>query len=120
MIVAPRRRPAPRCPPVADPPARAAAARRRRRIKRRLSAAAVVVVGVLVVGFGVAYANSGTSGHDYRLATAALGNVQQTATSAGTVSSADKAVAAFSVAGTVKTVGVTIGQTVTAGQVLGT
>lgn len=97
-----------------------AAARRAARRRRRAVTGVSAVVVVSLVGAGAAFAvNRGSDGR-YRTATASTGEVTQTVDAAGTVASAARADAAFSVAGTVATVDVAVGDTVGAGDVLAT
>jgi len=78
---------------------------------------AVVLSGV---GGGVALA-VGRGGEDrYRTATVERADVEQSVDAVGTLASATRRDAAFSVAGTVATVDVTVGQQVAAGDVLAT
>jgi HlyD family secretion protein len=87
----------------------------RRRLRRR-AAVGVGAVAVVAVGGGVAWAMTGSSGTQYRLATVTRATVHQTVDTTGTVSSVSSATLRFPVAGQVATVDVTIGQTVTGGQ----
>ncbi|MGV8966030.1 MAG: biotin/lipoyl-binding protein [Cellulomonas sp.] len=97
---------------------RQAAARRTRR--RRLFAGGAGVLVLCLAGGGVALAAGREAGPAYRTATAAVGSVEQTLAAVGTLSSATRLDTAFSVAGTVATVPVTVGATVDAGAVLAT
>ena len=82
-----------------------------------IAAGAVVVV---LAGGGVAWAQTRSSGPAYRLATVSRSNVAQTITEVGTISSVNQRSVSFPVAGTVKTVTATLGDTVNAGQTLAT
>ncbi|MET0191476.1 MAG: biotin/lipoyl-binding protein, partial [Pseudonocardia sediminis] len=94
---------------------------RRRLRRRRLVVGGVGTALVLgLAGGGVALAVGGSSGSGYRTATAEPGTVAQTIDTTGTVASASRSDRSFSVAGTVATVDVAVGDTVTAGQVLAT
>ncbi|MBN9618145.1 MAG: biotin/lipoyl-binding protein, partial [Actinobacteria bacterium] len=75
---------------------------------------------VVLAGGGVAYAMSGDSGPQYRLATVTRTTVEQTVDESGTVATVSQSSAAFPVSGEVATVPVQLGQTVTAGQTLAT
>ena len=89
------------------------------RLRRR--AVIVPAIGVLVIGGGaVAWAQSGSGGGGYRTAVVRKGEVQQLLTKTGTVAVVDSAKAHFRASGTVGSVNVTVGQTVTKGQVLAT
>ncbi|MBD7979666.1 HlyD family efflux transporter periplasmic adaptor subunit [Oerskovia merdavium] len=103
--------------PVRTPASVRRAARRRRKLV--VSGVSAVVV-VSLVGAGAAFAANRGSEGTYRTATATTGEVTQTVDAAGTVASAARADAAFSVAGTVATVAVGVGDTVSAGDVLAT
>ncbi|KQR17087.1 efflux RND transporter periplasmic adaptor subunit [Cellulomonas sp. Leaf334] len=90
---------------------------RRRRIVALGTAGAVVLVAA---GGGVALAVGGSDEGRYRTATAERASVEQVIDTVGTIASASRRDAAFSVDGTVATVGVTVGQVVAAGDVLAT
>jgi HlyD family secretion protein len=77
--------------------------------------AAVVLVAA---GGGVAWAMSGRTADRFTTATVAMGSVQQTVSATGTVASASRRDVSFPVAGTVASVKVGLGDTVTAGEVL--
>ncbi len=82
----------------------------------------LVVAAVLVAAAGVAavtFADASPSPR-YRLATVTLGDVAQTVTTTGTVDHVNRADVAFGTDGTVKTLAVSPGDKVTAGQELGT
>lgn len=95
-----------------------AAARRRLRRRRLLVGGIAGTLALCLVGGGVALAVSRSGGSGYRTATAALGTVEQTIDATGTIASASRVDRAFSVAGTIGSVDVAVGDTVTAGQVL--
>ncbi|KQC39607.1 HlyD family efflux transporter periplasmic adaptor subunit [Frankia sp. ACN1ag] len=79
------------------------------------------VVAVIVVAAGSAtLAATGSSGPDYRTATAVRATVAQTLDSTGVVSPASQASVTFPVSGTVASVAVTPGDHVEAGQTLAT
>lgn len=99
-----------------DRPTRRTAARRRRTIR---TAIVGTLVGCLAAG-GAAFAAHRDPGERYRTAVAATAAVEQTIEAVGTVASAGRADAAFSVAGTVATVAVGVGDVVAAGDVLAT
>jgi trimeric autotransporter adhesin len=87
---------------------------RRRRARRRR---AVVAVG-LVVAVGVSVATAAAVDGvplRWQIGEAAIGSVTQTIESSGTISAASKATPSFAVSGTVKSVEVTVGQTVAKG-----
>ena len=102
------------------PPSRATTRRLARRRRRRLVAAVAAVVALTVAGAGIAVARTSATAPTYRTALASNGAVEQVENSVGTVSAVNRADAAFSVAGTVATVNVAVGDTVTAGQALAT
>ena len=97
----------------------AAGRRAQRRRRTRQSALAGVLAGSLAIG-GVAFAATRESGDPYRTTTAETAAVAQTVDAVGTIASASRADAAFSVAGTVATVEVAVGDSVEAGGVLAT
>ena len=92
--------------------------RRRPRWRRPLAVGVGVAVVLVAGGGGVAWALSGRTGERWTTATVAMGSVQQTVSGTGTVASASRRDVAFPVAGTVATVKVGLGDTVTAGEVL--
>ena len=98
-------------------PAAVRRARRQRRARRGIVAGAVA--GSLAIG-GVAFAATRDPGPRYRTATASTAAVEQTIEAVGTVASATRVDASFSVAGTVGTVDVSVGDVVAAGDVLAT
>jgi multidrug efflux pump subunit AcrA (membrane-fusion protein) len=81
-----------------------------------------VVVVVLVVGgvYGTRAFASGGSSPSYRLGRVTTGSIDQTLTLSGTAEKVSQATSSFKVSGTVKTVPVGIGDSVTAGQTLAT
>ena len=83
---------------------------------------ASIAVGVVIclAGGGAAWAALRPHGPSYRVTSAEKADVTQTASLAGTVASATRADRAFQVSGTVSTVGVKVGDKVTAGQTLAT
>ena len=98
-------------------PAAVRRARRQRRARRGIVAGAVA--GSLAIA-GVAVAATRDPGPRYRTATASTAAVEQTIEAVGTVASATRVDASFSVAGTVGTVDVSVGDVVAAGDVLAT
>jgi multidrug efflux pump subunit AcrA (membrane-fusion protein) len=78
---------------------------------------AVAALAALLAGGGVWLA-SGSSAASYRWTTASMSDVTQTLNSYGTISPIQQAAVAFPVAGTVKSVSVKVGQTVTSGTTL--
>ncbi|MFT3853082.1 MAG: HlyD family efflux transporter periplasmic adaptor subunit [Ilumatobacteraceae bacterium] len=90
--------------------------RRRKRVRRAITTAVVVV---LLAGGGLAIAQtSGNTPSRYRLATASQQEVTSTLDGVATIQPVAQADVAFPNAGTVETVSVALGDTVTAGQVL--
>jgi multidrug efflux pump subunit AcrA (membrane-fusion protein) len=79
--------------------------------------AVVVVIGGAA---GAAYGLTRPSGPDYRLATVGRGDVTQTVSSNGTVTTASQVEVGFSVSGTVSAVPVSVGQKVAKGDTLAT
>ena len=75
---------------------------------------------LVAAGGGVAWAMSTRTGDRYTTATVAMGSVRQTVSATGTVASSSRRDVAFPVAGTVASVAVGLGDTVTAGEVLAT
>ena len=104
--------------PVLSSPARGPR-QRRRRIRRGIVTAVVVAV-VLGLGVGVTWATVRPNGTTYRTAVVSTGSVSQTVSAAGSLADVTTADAAFAAAGTVSSIDVVVGDTVTAGQVLGT
>lgn len=97
---------------------REATRRSRHRWRRPLVATLAGAIVLSLAGGGVALALAGRSGDRYTTATATLGSVEQTVPAAGTVASATRRDVSFPVDGTVESVLVRLGDTVTAGQVL--
>ncbi|TFB77404.1 HlyD family efflux transporter periplasmic adaptor subunit [Cryobacterium glaciale] len=91
-----------------------------RQKRRRLLAVGTVTAVLVASGGGVAYAMTRTEGGDYRTVAAALGSVSESLDLVGTLASASRSDASFSVAGTVSGVAVSLRDTVTAGQTLAT
>jgi multidrug efflux pump subunit AcrA (membrane-fusion protein) len=86
---------------------------------RRIAVIAVVVI-VIAGGATAAYAQMSSSAPSYRLADVTSADVTATLNEVGTLTPAQQADVAFSASGTVATVAVQPGQSVTAGQKLGT
>lgn len=87
---------------------------------RRIRLVGAIVTALLIAGGGAAWAMSGSSGPSYRTATAQLASITQTLNSVGVVHAVNKETVTFPVSGRVSSVPVTLGQVVTAGQVLAT
>ena len=85
---------------------------------RVLSIGAVALV--VAAGGGVMYVRAGSTAPQYRTATVTLGTIQQTLSLTGNLSPVSQSNVNFQVSGTVTAVEVSVGQTVTAGQVLAT
>ncbi|MFC8733116.1 biotin/lipoyl-binding protein [Luteimicrobium sp. NPDC057192] len=100
--------------------ARSTARSKRRRARRRRVLVAGVTTVALVAVAGGAYAFTRGDDTRYRTTPVTTGTVNQTIAATGTVASASRDDAAFSVAGTVGSVKVQVGDTVKAGQVLAT
>ncbi|WP_315096435.1 biotin/lipoyl-binding protein [uncultured Cellulomonas sp.] len=94
--------------------------RRRARRRRIIGFGAVGAVALVAAGGGVALAVGGSDDGRYRTATAELSSVEQVIDAVGTIASASRRDASFSVDGTVATVDVSVGQVVAAGDVLAT
>ncbi len=75
---------------------------------------------VIVAGGGYMFVHAGSATTQYRTATATLGTIQQTLSLTGNLSPISQSNVNFQVSGTVTAVDVSVGQTVTAGQVLAT
>jgi multidrug efflux pump subunit AcrA (membrane-fusion protein) len=91
---------------------------RRRKTRRRRAVAAAAGLAV-VAGGGTAATAAMTDGAPrWQLETVGLASVTQTVESSGTISAARKSTPSFAVSGTVKSVGVKVGQSVRKGQVL--
>lgn len=104
---------------MANPTAPARHQRKRRAIRRRLIAAGAAVIVGTGTGVGIAKAQA-SGGPGYRTAVASMGNAVRTLTVSGTVQPVNQAQASFQVSGTVSGVEVSVGQSVSAGQVLAT
>ncbi|MET0788525.1 MAG: HlyD family efflux transporter periplasmic adaptor subunit [Cellulomonas sp.] len=104
-----------------EPATRPSVVLRRRSRRRRIVALGVAGAVVLVAaGGGVALAVGGTDDGRYRTVKAEKASVEQIIDSVGTIASASRRDASFSVDGTVATVNVSVGQVVAAGDVLAT
>jgi multidrug efflux pump subunit AcrA (membrane-fusion protein) len=79
---------------------------------------AVIVLAVVAFGLQTVFHKS-TAKASPRTATVTRGTVQETVTASGNVSSADTSAVNFATSGTLTEVDATVGETVTAGQVLG-
>jgi len=101
--------------PELDPVATVTEAPSRRPRVRALAAGAIVVVIVIVAALSGAFASSGS---DYRTAVASTQNVNAALSSVATIEPQLEATIAFPAAGTVTSVSVKVGDTVTAGQTL--
>ncbi|GAA2236723.1 hypothetical protein GCM10010401_06020 [Rarobacter faecitabidus] len=77
-------------------------------------------IAAVIAAGGFAFASGTSSAGQYRTFTAQQGSVAQALSLTGTIASATRSDVAFSAAGTVATIDVAIGDTVTAGQVLAT
>lgn len=104
--------------PTARPTTTATARRRARRRRRVVTIAAGTAVALAVAGGAVAL--TVRPAEHYRTAEASTADVSQSIAATGTLTSVDRADAAFSTAGTVASVDVALGDTVTAGQQLAT
>ncbi len=91
--------------------------KRRRARRRRVIVGGITTVALVAVAGGAYAFTRGDDAH-YRTTTVTTGTVDQTIAATGTVASASRDDAAFSVAGTVGKVKVEVGDTVKAGQVL--
>lgn len=96
------------------------AARRRARRRRIVVLGTVGAVVLVAAGGGVALAVTGGEDSRYRTVAAEKSSVEQLIDSVGTIASATRRDASFSVGGTVATVNVTVGQVVVAGDTLAT
>src|SRR5690349_12401469 len=103
-------------------PSSANTSRRRRAVRRRARAAAiaVVVLAVALAGVVVGMRASASGPAQYRTATAAQRSVDATTHGVATIEPVTQAAVAFPVSGTVASVAVAPGATVTAGQPLAT
>ena len=78
----------------------------------------ILVLVVAILGASAVYAQAGKTSVTYRTATVAYGTITQTIGMAGNLAPVTEADLNFASAGTVQSVGVEVGQTVTAGKVL--
>ena len=90
------------------------------RLTKRSWVIAVVVGAVAIAAGASAWALTSGSGSNYRTASAAIGNVEETLAATGTLQTVNTAQLSFQVAGQVASVAVAVGQQVTGGQVLAT
>jgi multidrug efflux pump subunit AcrA (membrane-fusion protein) len=95
-------------------------ARAKKRHRRNVTLTTMVTVALCAVGGGAVFAATRPTVTDYRTVAASINNVTESVNLTGTVTSASRKDVAFETAGTVSTVGVTVGQTVAAGQSLAT
>ncbi|MGB7051776.1 MAG: HlyD family efflux transporter periplasmic adaptor subunit [Acidimicrobiales bacterium] len=79
-----------------------------------------VVAVVLLVAAAITWEVTQSGGPQYRLVSVTTGSVSQTLDEVGTVTPSNQADLEFGASGTVQNVGVSVGQTVTAGQTLAT
>lgn len=79
--------------------------------------AVVVLVGL---GLGIAWASTRPTQDSYRTAIATMGSVSQSVSASGSLADLNRATAAFASAGSVAAIKVHVGDTVRAGQTLGT
>lgn len=79
-----------------------------------------VVAVVLLVAAAITWEVTQSGGPQYRLVSVTTGSVSQTLDEVGTVTPSNQANIDFGTSGTVQNVGVSVGQTVTAGQTLAT
>ena len=86
---------------------------------RAVAAAGTALVVIAAIGIGVANSSQAASAR-YVTATVATGDVVQTYTATGTISRNNNQAATFTVDGTVKSVSVSVGDTVDAGDELST
>jgi multidrug efflux pump subunit AcrA (membrane-fusion protein) len=97
---------------------------RRKRRRRLILIATAVVVLVTGAGIGIWLATGGTTGTGLATTTqvvkATTGTMKQTVSASGTIEPASEADLSFAVSGKVTAVDVSVGQTVTVGQVLAT
>jgi multidrug efflux pump subunit AcrA (membrane-fusion protein) len=87
--------------------------------RHKARAIAVLVLALAGAGVGTYYATKSSSA-DYELTAATSGTVQQTVSATATIEAINQASVNFAVAGRVTSVPVSVGQTVTAGEVLAT
>jgi HlyD family secretion protein len=88
--------------------------------RRIVAGAAAALVGLAAVGVGTAHALQGSGTADYRTAVVTRSSVTATLERSGTIEPVTQASVSFPMSGTVASVGVSVGQSVTTGQVLGT
>jgi len=86
---------------------------------RRLAWLVAAVVVVAGAAFTVVTVAGADSGGNYRVATAAMGDVAQTVSVSGTVDRVNRADVSFGTSGVLATLSVGVGTAVTAGQELG-
>lgn len=85
------------------------------------SVLAVVIIGALAGAYFFIFPASGSTGTPAQLtSTVQQGVVSNTITASGSVDPVDQESVSFAVSGTIASVNVALGQTVTAGQLLGT
>ncbi len=101
-------------------PASVVAGGRRRGRRRARAVIAVVLVAVVAVGGGLAMRASASGPSSYRTATASQRDIESLLNTVATIEPVSQATVGFPVAGTVATVAVAVGDTVTAGQTLAT
>lgn len=87
-------------------------------VSRRVGVSAVAAATLLGVGLFAASSDAGEG--RYRTATAAKGDVEQTATYDGTIAASNRSDLAFATSGTVRKVRASVGEEVEAGDVLAT
>ena len=104
--------------PVTRPPRRRRPSVGRPRIRALVAASTVVVLALAAAGS--AYGLKGASTTTYRTATVTSSGVVQTLQESGTIAPVSQATVSFPISGTVATVAVQAGQTVTTGQLLAT
>jgi multidrug efflux pump subunit AcrA (membrane-fusion protein) len=94
------------------------------RLLRTLRRHRLLTVGglalVIVAGGGYMFVHAGSSTTQYRTASVTLGTIQQTLSLTGNLSPISQSNVNFQVSGTVTAIDVSLGQTVTAGQILAT
>ena len=105
--------------PSATAPLRPLRARSRKGQRSPWWTVAVVAV-VLLVAAAITWEVTQSGGPQYRLVSVTTGSVSQTLDEVGTVTPSNQANLDFGTSGTVQSVGVSVGQTVTAGQTLAT
>ncbi|MCB0964552.1 MAG: biotin/lipoyl-binding protein, partial [Acidimicrobiales bacterium] len=90
----------------------------RRSPRRRTTVAAVIAAAVLIAGVGVASARVVSNGPEFRTAVAGITDVASELTSVATIEPVTAAAVGFPADGTVESLEVAVGDTVTAGQEL--